>query len=327
MRASRLLNLLLLLQNQGTMTARELASALEVSIRTVHRDVEALAQSGVPVHAERGAAGGFRLMDGYRTRLTGLTAGEAESLFLAGMPGPASDLGLGEVVAAAQLKVLAALPQHLRERADRLRQRFLLDPGGWFQEPAELPWLTILAEAVWSQHPVRMTYRRWGKSDNVVMRDLDPLGLVLKAGVWYMIAAPHGQARMYRVSKILDLSVFDGTFETPADFDLEQAWERCAREFEERIYTSTMTVRISEEGMDRIRVFLSPFQVDAIRAEGATPDGAGWLTVEVPIESLDHALVDVLKLAPHIDVLAPVELRQMVARTARRLAALHEPAG
>ncbi len=324
MKASRLLNLLLILQNRGGMTAREIASELEVSIRTVHRDVDALAQAGVPIYAERGFAGGIRLVDGYRTRLTGLTSNEADSLFLTGLPGPAGELGFGEVVAAAQLKVLGALPDHLRERADRLRHRFLLDPGGWFQEPVELPWLTTLADAVWSQRSIRMTYQRWGKTDNIVTRDIDPLGVVLKAGVWYLIAAPEGAPRMYRVSKILSLDVSDCTFTYPIGFDLAIAWAQCAREFEARIYTATMTVRISDVGLHRIQAFLSPFQVSAIRSAETTLDETGWTTVDVPVESLDHALWDVLKMAPHIEVLAPPELRQRVAETATQLAKLHQ---
>ncbi len=323
MKSSRLLNLMLLLQNRGRMTAREIAAEFEVSIRTVHRDVDALSQSGVPIYAERGVTGGIRLIDGYRTRLTGLTLDEAESLFLAGLPGPASDLGLGDVVAAAQLKILAALPAHLRERADRLRQRFLLDPGGWFQRPSDLPWLTTLADAVWTQRPIRIVYQRWGKSDNIVTREIDPLGLVLKAGIWYLIVIPDGQPRMYRVSRILDLALCDGFFDLPEDFDLERAWQICSREFEERIYTSNMTVRISEAGLARVQYFLSPFQIDAIRASADLPDDSGWLTVDVPTESVDHALWDVLKMAPYMEVVAPQELRQRVAETAIRLAGMH----
>ena len=323
MKASRLVNLMLLLQNRGRMTAREIAAQLEISIRTVHRDVDALAQAGVPIYAERGAAGGIRLMDGYRTRLTGLTLDEADSLFLTGLPGPAGELGFGEVVAAAQLKVLAALPDHLRSRADRLRHRFLLDPGGWFQEPVQLPWLTVLAEAVWNQRAIRMTYQRWGKADNIVTRDLDPLGVVLKAGVWYLMAAPDGAPRMYRVSKILDLVVDDRVFDYPPGFDLASAWETCVREFEARIYTATMTVRISDVGLDRIQAFLSPFQVAAIRSAMPVIDDDGWRTVDVPVESIDHALWDVLKMAPHMEMFAPPELRQRVAETACHLAGLH----
>ena len=324
MKASRLVSLLLMLQNRGGLTARELADSLEVSVRTVHRDVEALAQAGVPIYADRGVSGGFRLVDGYRTRLTGLTADEAESLFLAGMPGPAAELGLGEVVAAAQLKVLAALPEHLRDRADRLRNRFLLDPGRWFQPQVELPWLTALADAVWNQRSVTITYQRWGKTDNIVTRDLDPLGIVLKAGVWYLIAAPNGNPRMYRISKVLDLTVREDRFDWPAGFDLASAWEACAREFEARIYVETIRVRISADGMTRIQAFLNPFQVSAIREQAGEPETEGWVVVDLPVESTEHALWDVLKMAPYMEVLSPFAVRDLVAETADRLRKLHQ---
>src|SRR5512143_4170325 len=160
MRASRLVALLLLLQARGRLTAAELARELEVSVRTVHRDVEALAAAGVPVYAERGPHGGIRLVDGYRTRLTGMTGDEAEALFLAGIPGPAAELGLGTVVAAAQLKVLASLPPEPRTRASRLVERFHLDAGDWFRASQPVPHLAVLSDAVWSSTRIAIDYER-----------------------------------------------------------------------------------------------------------------------------------------------------------------------
>ena len=206
MRASRLVNLLLLLQARGGLTAAELASELEVSVRTIHRDVEELSAAGVPIFAERGPHGGIRLVDGYRTRLTGMTADEAEALFLAGLPGPAAQLGLGTVVAAAQLKVMAALPPELRSRATRIVERFHLDVAGWFQADEPVPHLATLSSAVWDGRIVAITYER---GPGGVERRIGPLGLVLKGGVWYVVGAIDGQIRTYRGSRILSATVLD----------------------------------------------------------------------------------------------------------------------
>src|SRR6476661_6095881 len=206
MRASRLVNLLLILQTRGGLTAGELADELEVSVRTIHRDVDALSAAGVPIFAERGPHGGVRLVDGYRTRLTGMTADEAEALFLSGLPGPAAELGLGTVVAAARLKVLASLPVELRARAVRLVERFHLDAAAWFHAGEPVPHLGTLSEAVWEAQRVEIRYDR---GDKTVDRILEPLGLVLKAGVWYLVAGAEGQPRTYRVSRVSRLTTLD----------------------------------------------------------------------------------------------------------------------
>ncbi len=206
MRASRLVNLLLLLQTRGGLTAAELARELEVSVRTIHRDVEALSAAGVPIYADRGPHGGIRLVDGYRTRLTGMTAEEAEALFLSGLPGPAAELGLGTVVTAARLKVLAALPTELRSRASRLVERFHLDAAGWFQASEPVPHLAVLAQSVWDAKLARIEYERGG---GAVVRVVAPLGLVLKGGVWYLVAITDEQIRTYRVSRVVGAVVLD----------------------------------------------------------------------------------------------------------------------
>src|SRR5919201_6097560 len=202
MRASRLLSLVLLLQARGQMTAEELAEALGVSLRTVYRDAEALAEAGIPIESDRGPAGGYRLREGYRSKLLGLTAEEAEAL-MAGSHVPAAELGLGSLFAAAQLKVLAALPSDLRERAERAERLFHLDAPGWFRRREETPQLAALAAAVWDGRRVHARYRRG--SGTVVERTLDPLGLVLKAGAWYLAAGSEDGLRVFRVSRFADV--------------------------------------------------------------------------------------------------------------------------
>ncbi|MFJ4845843.1 MULTISPECIES: WYL domain-containing protein [unclassified Streptomyces] len=189
MRAARLIHLVLLLQSHGSMTSAELAGALEVSERTVGRDVQALSEAGVPVYAERGRAGGYRLVDGYRTRLTGLARAEAEALFLSGVPAALEAMGLHDAGSAARLKVAAALLPELRDAPRAAAQRFHLDAPGWWQEPATPPLLPALAEAVWGDRRLRARYRR---ADTEVARELEPYALVLKAGVWYAVARADG---------------------------------------------------------------------------------------------------------------------------------------
>jgi predicted DNA-binding transcriptional regulator YafY len=316
MRASRLVSLLLLLQSRGRMTAQELADELEVSPRTIYRDVESLSAAGVPVYADRGPAGGYQLVDGYRTRLTGLTTGEAESLFLTGMPGPAAELGLGTVLAAAELKLMAALPKSLAERAGRVRERFHLDVPGWFHDGDPTPYLSAVADAVWNQRRLHVHYRRW-RTPSEVTRTLNPLGLVLKAGNWYLIARSDGGDRTYRVDRILQLETLEEIFERPVDFNLTEFWRAYLDRFRSNMFTGEAVVRFSPEGMQRIRHLLTPAVIRAAQENAGEPDESGWVRTVIPIESVRHAHVELLKFGGEAEVLAPQELRDRIAASAR----------
>src|SRR5580692_9692195 len=202
MRASRLLSILLLLQTRGRMTAEALAAEFEVSVRTIYRDIDELSAADVPVYGDRGPNGGFELLDGYRTKLTGLSPAEAATLFLAGLPGPAAELGLADMLMTAQLKLTAALPEGARAAAGRISTRFHLDPVGWFRSADAARFLPMIAEAVWNEASITIRYwRRVGP----VSRTVDPLGLVLKGGAWYLVARVGEQTRTYRVANIIDL--------------------------------------------------------------------------------------------------------------------------
>ncbi|MEV0428100.1 YafY family protein [Micromonospora sp. NPDC050495] len=325
MRASRLVSLLLLLQTRGRMTAQELADELEVSVRTVYRDVESLGAAGVPVYADRGPAGGYRLLDGYRTRLTGLTAPEAEALFLAGMPGPAAELGLGPVVAAAELKVLAALPDELADRGGRMRQRFHLDAPGWFRHPEPTPHLAALARAVWEDRLVQMRYRRW-RAPREVTRVVAPLGVVLKAGRWYLVARCDEQIRTYRVGAVLDVLPRDERYERPADFDLAGYWRDWTRRYEQDVYRARARIRLTVAALEFMPYVFPPEMSRAARAAAGPPDEHGWLETSVPIESVRHAHTELLKLGAEVEVLEPAELRDRLASTAHALARLYPAA-
>ncbi|MBI5957803.1 MAG: WYL domain-containing protein, partial [Chloroflexi bacterium] len=230
MRADRLLSILLMLQVRGPITARHLAETLEVSERTIYRDLDALSAAGIPVYAERGPGGGCALSEGYRTNLTGLSADEVRTLFFAALPGPLADLGLGRALDDALLKLLAALPSARRDDAERFRQRIMLDSSGWFAAAEPVPFLPLLQEAVWTDQRVRIVYRRGDRQE--IERVIDALGLVAKTSIWYLAGAADRQTRIYRVSRVLSADLTGEYFDRPADFDLAARWVEWVSGFE-----------------------------------------------------------------------------------------------
>ena len=334
MRASRLLSILLLLQARGRMTAQALADEFEISIRTVYRDVDQLSAAGVSVYADRGRDGGFQLLDGYRTRLTGLTPAEAEALFLSGLPGPAADLGLGDAVAAAQLKLMAALPAEKRHAAARVAGRFHLDLVGWFQKAQSKAVLPALATAVWNTRRIHIRYER---RTGIVERELDPLGLALKAGIWYLVArtvsktvtpkpAPDTAAlRTYRVAAIQTLDLTGEVFTRPKDFDLAAYWTTAAKDFETSVYKAEAKLRLSPQGLKLLSKLAPAVGEMAARTKSAA-DKAGWTRVTIPIESIEHAAGEMLKLGAEAEVLAPPELRGRMAEIAADMGRIYSTA-
>ena len=320
MRASRLVSLLLLLQSRGGQTAAELARELEVSVRTIHRDVDALSASGVPIYVDRGPHGGIRLVDGYRTRLTGMTADEAEALFLSGLPGPAAELGLGTVVAAARLKVLAALPVELRARASRLVERFHLDAAAWYHADEPVPLLGPLSEAVWESQRIQIGYDR---GDKTVDRVLEPLGLVLKAGVWYLIAGADGQPRTYRVSRVTRVTPLEERFERP-DFDLAAFWTESSSAYERDTPRIEVLIRLAPDRLPRLHGVIGDRPFDTL-ARLDEPDPDGWLRIRVKLDWPNEVVSQILAVGPECELLEPAELRERIAAQALRVASHYEP--
>ncbi len=323
MRASRLLSLLMLLQSRGRVSAQVLAEALEVSVRTIHRDVDELSASGVPIWADRGRLGGFQLQPGWRTRVDGLTAPEAQAMFLGGLPGPAAELGLGEAMASAQLKLLAALPDGWREDARRVSARFHLDPIDWYRGPSATDHLPAIAQAVWSERRIAMRYESW---KGEVSRRVEPLGLVLKAGIWYLAARVGMGVRTYRLSNILDLEITDEGFERPADFDLAAWWLASTRRFEKELAVDTAQLRVSAAGLKALRD-LGAAVAQAAEASASEADERGWRRVTIPIESIAHAAAQVLRLGAQAEVLKPAALRRELLARVEAVAVLYRDQG
>jgi predicted DNA-binding transcriptional regulator YafY len=309
----------MILQTRGRTSAETLAEELEVSVRTVYRDIDQLSAAGVPVYAETGRNGGFALLDGWKTRLNGLTAPEARALFFSGLPGPAGELGLGEEAAQAELKLLAALPADWQAEARRMSSRFHLDPRGWFQPGHKPEFLKLVAEAVWSETRIAIRYESW---KDVKDRVIEPLGLVLKGGVWYVVAQREGNARTYRLSQIQALGPTGETFTRPKDFDLPRYWAESIKQFERDIYVGTAHVRATAPGVRKLKD-LSDTVKHAIEALTLAPDAAGWCEFDVPIEEIGWASHEFSKIGNDVEVLGPPELRTRVVGNIERMARLY----
>ena len=319
MRASRLLSIMMLLQARGRMSAEALAQELEVSVRTVYRDIDQLSAAGVPVYADIGRNGGFALLDGWRTRLTGLTAPEARALFLSGLPGPASELGLGDEVAQAELKLLAALPADWQTEATRMSSRFHLDPKGWFSSGPRPEFLKAVAEAVWSERRIAIKYDSWTQ---ISERTVEPLGLVLKSGIWYLVARRETGLRTYRLSQILALTPLDEHFKRPADFDLPKHWRDSTASFEREIYVGTARVRATRRGVARLKD-ISQRVKDEIEAQTLDFGEDGFATLMLPIEEEVWAAREMTRAGAEVEVLEPLTLRERMTDIARRLAGFY----
>lgn len=315
------MTLLFLLQQRGRATAAELAAALEVSERTVYRDVEALLAAGVPLWTEQGRAGGIRLMDGWRTRLDGLTGREAAAIFAVGVPELLAELGLGTSLTAARAKVLAGLPEPLREYASAIADRFHLDAPGWFQQPETATRLTVVADAVASSRRLRMDYRR---GESVVTREVDPLGLVVKAGVWYLVAQVGADIRTYRVARIVSASLL-AEFTRPPHFALAAWWAQSSARFERSLLRETVRLRLNRHGMRALRSVTDEEAAAAALATAGPPDEEGWCEVDLEVESLPVATTQLLSLGAGVEVVAPAELRTALAELGLAIAARNAP--
>ncbi|MBV9499780.1 MAG: YafY family transcriptional regulator [Acidobacteriaceae bacterium] len=309
MRADRLLSILLLLQSRRRVTARELAARLEVSERTILRDMDALSSSSIPVIAERGKSGGWSLLDDYQTKLTGLSPAEIQSLFLARPARLMSDLGLKRESEAAFIKLQASLPASARQQADLARRRILIDSRGW-RDPAEsIPCLPVLLDAVWWGKQVRFVYAR--NLCEPAERSGHPLGLVAKGSTWYLVANVDGETRTYRVSRIQEAAPLDPPAEYPPDFDLAAYWERSAVEFREKLprYYATFLANPSVMRWVRFRGW---------RLEEETPEGER-IRVKLRFDIEEEAVQFALSFGGDIQAIQPAELREKVIAGARAI--------
>lgn len=318
MRADRLLSMLMLLQTRGQMTAQALADELEISVRTVYRDIDALSMAGIPVYAERGPGGGCALLDNYRTTLTGLTEDEVRTLLMLSSLAPLADLGLGDEFKTALRKLIAALPAQFSAAEAHVRQRIHLDFAQWASTGERVPHLQTLHQAVWEDRRVHLTYQRPFPLADEVDWNLAPYGLVAKAGTWYLIAARRGHVNPYRISRITRAALTADRFDRPADFDLVTFWRQWCQITEHNRPVYPVTLRIAPALLPLLPLYLGDQVPDQIRCADP-PDADGWVTLTLTFESLEIARHRILGLGRAVEVLTPEALRLSVIDFAQQI--------
>ncbi|MCB9450021.1 MAG: WYL domain-containing protein [Anaerolineaceae bacterium] len=320
MRADRLLALLMLLQTHGRMTAQALANELEVSERTIYRDIDALSAAGVPIYCERGVGGGCSLMDHYRTQLTGLTENELRALFLLSIPAPLADLGVRADLRGALLKLSAALPQNQREAAHHIQQRIHLDWAWWYEGAVPVPHLSTLYAAVQTDQRVRITYdARYGGR---IEHEAAPYGLVAKGGAWYVVLARDGRITAMRVSEVWAAQMTGETFTRPDDFDLAAFWATWCAQVESSRPQVIARVRVAPELIPLLRWHFGD-GLDSIIQAASPPDTHGWRNLSLPFESFETARERILGYGCAVEVLAPYALRCSVLDFAQQISAFY----
>jgi predicted DNA-binding transcriptional regulator YafY len=317
MRADRLLSILMLLQVHRRLTARDLAERLEVSERTIHRDMDALSSAGVPVVAERGKGGGWGLLENYQTTLTGLNLAEIQALFL---PKPAHllvDLGWSQAFEAALLKLLAALPAANRPQAEAVSQRIHLDPTGWRQWDEEMAAFPTLQTAIWQERQLHLSYQR--NDGKLVERLVNPLGLVAKGSIWYFVASVEEEVRSYRISRVRHATIAQTPCTRPTGFNLAEYWQRSLVEFKANLPRYAVMLRVAPEVLPRLRYAGHFARLEQINP----PDAEGWIPVSIRFDVEEAACAYVLGFGAQMEVVEPLELRDRVLQVAKEAIVFH----
>ncbi len=321
MRADRLLSLLMLIQSRGQMTAQELADELEVSERTIYRDVTALSAAGVPVYASRGPGGGVRLIEEYRTTLTGLTPDETRALFMMSIPAPLMQLGMGEKFKGALLKLSASLPERHRLDESRTRQRILLDSSWWFQTEQQVPCLQTIQQALWQDRCLRIKVR-WDFFNTEFEQDAEPYGLVAKANIWYLVYGCGGTPKVTRVSQIVEAEMTPEGFTRPPEFRLEAFWQEWCREYESQP-PFCARVRVAPEALSMLAEYVGE-RARVQLNKSACPDQDGWVTLDLPFDSFVTARTRLLGLGCAVEVLEPESLRKSLIDFAEQIVGFYK---
>jgi predicted DNA-binding transcriptional regulator YafY len=306
------------------MTAADLAEELEVSVRTIYRDIDALSAAGVPLYTDRGPGGGCSLLDSYRTNLTGLTQDEVQALFMLSIPSPLVDLGVSQELKTALLKLSAALPSTRRRAEERVRSRIHLDSTWWFQSGEPVPHLPTIQEAVWADRKLVVRYRL--PFGGHIERRVDPYGLVAKAGVWYLVFGRGGTAHSVRVSEVLAARLEDAIFERPESFNLPRWWQGWCEAYEAGRRAYSVCLRVAPGLVPLLPMHFGHATRELVR-RAEPPDEEGWLTLTLPFESLESARTRILGFGRAVEVVGPRALRESVRDHAAQIVDLYGQRG
>lgn len=319
MRGDRLISILLLLQSYGQMTAKNLAEKLEVSERTIYRDMEALSQAGIPVYADRGKNGGWSLLNGYQTDLTGLKEAEIQALFIPTSSQLLDDLGLTRISEDARNKLIASLPSIYRKNAKDVWSRIHIDTSSWRDTKENIASFEVLKAAIWENHKLDMVYQRANGQTNHYI--VEPLGLVAKGNSWYLIAAKeNGDIRNYRASRIQSAELMKETFRRPESFDIAQYWKDSKKAFVSTLPTFEVWAEVSEAILPRL-AFTNHF----VRIMETEPtDKTGRISVRLAFDTEEEAIRYLLGFADQMAVIKPEELRCKILRMAESVIANYQ---
>lgn len=305
MRADRLISMILLLQGRKRMTAKELSEELEVCIRTIYRDIDALSLAGIPVYAVEGPGGGYSLVENYRTSLNGLSRQEIEAFFMLAIPGALEDLGIAKQLKSTILKLSSAFPALFSSSSEYVKNRLYLDPSRWFENHHPSSFMKILQEAVWKDKRMEMLYKKTSSAGKSIT--VSPYALVAKNGVWYLVAESDRGMRVYRVSRIIEMNLLDAGFTRNSDFDLEIFWKHWVEQYRQILPEYRVRMEVDEKKLLQLGRITSSDFLDAVKS--GVKNGRGNRIVEYVFERMEEARMYLLGLGDAVTILDPHELK------------------
>jgi predicted DNA-binding transcriptional regulator YafY len=316
MRADRLISIVMLLQTRERMTAEELSQELEVSPRTIYRDITALNIAGIPIYSDRGPGGGIALLESYRTSLTGMSEDEAKALFMMSIPQALVDLGYSQKLKSALLKLAVAMPAGQQMMQAHTQQRIYLDSTPWTQKDEPAPHIGIIHHAVWQDKLVRLVYQ--GNFDTQIEAEIAPLGLVAKMNTWYLVGMDRGYVRVIKIEDILRVDILDQVFTRDKDFNLATFWKEWCKASQERRSVYIVQIKVAPELFSKLHLYLGEVAKYTI-SDTEPVDSKGWRVVIILFENFFRARESILNFGNAAEVLEPEALKLSVIDFAKQI--------